>query len=92
LISIVRLVLRRTHVCRTSRAALADVGTHARDLALQTVHGTADTMVPYDPHAKALASRIPGAEVLTIEGGEHVSIFTHRKEVKSRVAQFLHEH
>ena len=53
------------------------------------IHGTADRMVPYQLHAQALANRIPDAELLTIEGGEHVAIFTHRKEVKSRVACFL---
>ncbi|HEY3377670.1 MAG TPA: alpha/beta hydrolase [Armatimonadota bacterium] len=56
------------------------------------VHGTADSMVPFAQHARALASRIPGAELLAIEGGEHVSIFTHRPEVKARVAPFLHAH
>lgn len=56
------------------------------------VHGTADSMVPYEQHAKPLASRIPNAELLTIEGGEHVSIFTNREEVKARVTPFLHEH
>lgn len=56
------------------------------------VHGTADTMVPFAQHAKALESRIPGAELLAIDGGEHVSIFTHRELVKPRVARFLHEH
>lgn len=56
------------------------------------IHGTADSMVPYEQHAKTLESRIPNAELLTIEGGEHVSIFTHRKEVKARVTRFLHEH
>lgn len=53
------------------------------------IHGTADCMVPYQLHAQALATRIPDVELLTIEGGEHVAIFTHRKEVKSRVSRFL---
>jgi pimeloyl-ACP methyl ester carboxylesterase len=52
------------------------------------VHGTNDRAVPYD-QAKALAARIPGAELLTIEGGEHVSIFTHREEIRNRVDRFL---
>lgn len=56
------------------------------------VHGTEDRMVPFTRHATALASRIPGAELLAIDGGEHVSIFTHRRQVKARVAQFLHAH
>lgn len=56
------------------------------------VHGTEDSMVPYDLHAKALESGIPGAELLTVEGGEHVAIFTHREQVRPRVARFLREH
>jgi pimeloyl-ACP methyl ester carboxylesterase len=56
------------------------------------VHGTADRMVPFRLHATTLASRIPGAELLAIEGGEHVAIFTHRGEVRSRVASFLSAH
>lgn len=55
------------------------------------VHGTADTMVPFDRHAKVLESRISGAELLAIEGGEHVSIFTHRNVVRERVKGFLRE-
>ncbi len=55
------------------------------------VHGTADKMVPYEVHAKAL-SLIPNAELLTVEGGEHVSIFTHRSMVKPRVVEFLRTH
>jgi len=54
------------------------------------IHGTADRMVPFEKHARAL-SRIPGSELLTIEGGEHVSIFTHRREVQACVARFIRE-
>jgi pimeloyl-ACP methyl ester carboxylesterase len=53
------------------------------------VHGTADPFVPFDRHGKALASRIPGAELLAVEGGEHVAIFTHREVVRPRVVEFL---
>jgi pimeloyl-ACP methyl ester carboxylesterase len=52
------------------------------------VHGTSDSAVPF-AQAKALASRVPGAEMLTIEGGEHVSIFTHRAEVRAAIDRFL---
>jgi pimeloyl-ACP methyl ester carboxylesterase len=52
------------------------------------VHGTSDSAVPF-AQAKALASRVSGAELLAIEGGEHASIFTHRVEVKARVDAFL---
>ncbi len=55
------------------------------------VHGTADSVASFD-HGAALAARIPGAELLAIEGGEHVSIFTHREVVRERVTKFLREH
>ena len=56
------------------------------------IHGTADTTVPYAQHATALATRIPRAELLTLDDGEHVAIFTHREQVLPRVAQFLRQH
>ncbi len=55
------------------------------------VHGTADEMAPF-AHAQALASRVPGAEFLAIQGGEHVSLFTHREEIRARVTEFLTRH
>jgi pimeloyl-ACP methyl ester carboxylesterase len=56
------------------------------------VHGTEDRMVPFELHGKRLAGRIPGAELLAIEGGEHAAIFTHRTEVRTRVTSFLRRH
>ena len=53
------------------------------------IHGTEDLLVPYEQHGKVLAARIPGAELLTVEGGEHVSIFTDRDRCQARVAAFL---
>jgi pimeloyl-ACP methyl ester carboxylesterase len=52
------------------------------------IHGTADRAVPY-AQAQSLATRIGGAQLLTIDGGEHVSIFTHRNAVRNRVDGFL---
>jgi pimeloyl-ACP methyl ester carboxylesterase len=52
------------------------------------IHGTCDRAVPY-AQAQSLAARIAGSQLLTIDGGEHVSIFTHRAEVRSRVDGFL---
>jgi pimeloyl-ACP methyl ester carboxylesterase len=52
------------------------------------VHGTSDPVASF-AHGQALARRIPGAELLAVEGGEHVAIFTHRDEVRARVAAFL---
>jgi pimeloyl-ACP methyl ester carboxylesterase len=56
------------------------------------VHGTADRFVPFERHGKALANRIPGAELIAAERGDHVSIYTHRSLVQPRVAGFLREH
>ncbi len=56
------------------------------------IHGTADRIVPFAPHAESFQKRVPGAQLLAIEGGEHVTIFTHRAEVRERVTQFLRAH
>ncbi len=53
------------------------------------VHGTADSVVPYEKHAGSLSQRIPRVKLLTIENGEHVAIFTHRDLVQSTVCDFL---
>lgn len=70
--------------------ARADMNWPREQIAAPTlvVHGTNDRAVPYE-QAKSLTARIPGAELLTIEGGEHVSIFTHREEIRNRVDRFL---
>lgn len=56
------------------------------------VHGTQDRLVQFDVHAKAFASRVPGAELLAIDGGEHVAIFTHRDMVRAKVMEFMQRH
>ena len=55
---------------------------------LLVVHGTKDSMVPYQ-QAQSLVHRVPGAQLYSIEGGEHVSIFTHHEQVRARIDQFL---
>jgi len=59
---------------------------------LLVVHGTADRIVPFSPHAESFERRVPGAQLLAIPGGEHVTIFTHRAEVRERVTGFLRNH
>jgi pimeloyl-ACP methyl ester carboxylesterase len=56
------------------------------------VHGTHDRVVPFDRHGAVLARRIPRAELLAVEGGEHVALFTHRALVRDRVRAFLRAH
>ena len=53
------------------------------------VHGTKDPVVPFTPHARVLAERIPGAALLAVEGGEHACVFTHREFIRTRVARFV---
>jgi len=77
-----------------------DVFQTRRDMALPVsrikaptlvVHGSVDSVAPY-AQGKALAAALPGAELLTLEGGEHVAIFTHHAEAKARVRGFLAAH
>lgn len=56
------------------------------------VHGTQDQLVQFDVHAKMFEARVPEAELLAVEGGEHVAIFTHRTMVRAKVIEFMHRH
>lgn len=56
------------------------------------VHGTADPLVQYDVHATMYARRVPQVDLLTVEGGEHVAIFTHRVMVRNKVTAFMQSH
>ena len=51
-------------VTRSTEYALERV-----EVPVLVVHGTADRVVPFDPHGKGLAERIPEAELLAIPGG-----------------------
>ncbi len=64
-----------------------------KDIAVPTlvIHGTKDPLVPFEEHGMRLAAEIPSAQLLAAEGGEHVTIFTHRREVQSKVSAFLKE-
>lgn len=56
------------------------------------VHGTHDQLVQFDRHAKMYQTRVPQAELLAVEGGEHVAIFTHRHQVRPKVIEFMQRH
>jgi len=64
-----------------------------KDIAAPTliIHGTKDPHVPFEDHGMRLAAEIPGAHLFAAEGGEHVTIFTHREEVLAKVSAFLKE-
>ncbi len=55
------------------------------------IHGTADTIVPFH-HATHIAAAIPGAELITIEDGEHSCLFTHIEQICAAVSGFLAPH
>ena len=56
------------------------------------VHGTEDRLVPFEKHAKRYESRVANAELLAVEGGEHVAIFTHRGIVRPKVIECMRRH
>lgn len=55
------------------------------------IHGTADDIAPF-ALSKSASERIPAADLLAVEGGRHVTIFTHIDQVRARVEAFLKEH
>ena len=59
------------------------------DVPTLIVHGTRDPFVPFANHGELFARRIPGAELIALEGGEHAAIFTHREEARARVTGYL---
>ncbi len=62
-----------------------------KDISVPTlvIHGSEDSVVPFEKHGKRLAEDIPGAELFLADRGEHVTIFTHRKAVREKVNDFL---
>ena len=72
------------HVTRTETYPLEDIR-----VPTLIVHGTHDPFVPFQEHGQQFAARIPGAQLLAVEDGEHVAIFTHRSIVQPEVVRFL---
>jgi pimeloyl-ACP methyl ester carboxylesterase len=72
--------------------AIAGFGTWDRlpDLNIPTmvIHGTADPLVPYE-NGKLLASRIPGAEFVTLEGVGHLVPLEAPEDVLNAIARFF---
>lgn len=52
------------------------------------IHGTVDQVVPFE-HSQTLAATLKDAELLALEGGPHVGLFTHSDLVQERVRGFL---
>jgi len=62
------------------------------DVPTLIVHGTQDRLVQFEVHAKMYEARVPNVELMAVEGGEHVAIFTHREMVRAKVAEFMNHH
>ncbi|MCC6947414.1 MAG: alpha/beta hydrolase [Bradyrhizobiaceae bacterium] len=58
---------------------------------IMVVHGTADRVVPFT-HAQSIADRAARVEMVAIDGGEHVALFTHLDEVRAKAAKFIAAH
>jgi pimeloyl-ACP methyl ester carboxylesterase len=58
---------------------------------LLAVHGTDDEHAPFE-HARELAARAPGAELVGLAGGRHVAIYTHLDEVRAGIGRFFGAH
>jgi pimeloyl-ACP methyl ester carboxylesterase len=54
---------------------------------LLAIHGTGDRIVPVVHGERALSAA--AGELMRIDGGEHVAIFTHLDAIRDRVARFL---
>lgn len=74
-------------IARTANPRLEDL-----TMPVLVVHGTDDRVVDHDTHVGAYAGRVPGVEVLSVAGGEHVAIFTHRVAIRARVVAFMRRH
>jgi pimeloyl-ACP methyl ester carboxylesterase len=72
-------------------AAMSDYPLHEITAPTLVVHGTADTVVPFE-YGQYVAERVLGAELLAIEGGGHLSVVTHKDEALPRILGFLGEH
>ena len=50
------------------------------------IHGNADRVVPF-AHGQRVGASAPNAELVAIDGGEHVSLFTHLDPIRQRYAR-----
>lgn len=55
------------------------------------LHGTNDGVVPLD-HSRFVVDSVPGARLVTIEGGGHLCIVTHMEEALPTLIGFLQRH
>lgn len=55
------------------------------------IHGTADTVVPYQ-HGVRSAEMIPGAEFVSVQSGTHLCFISHHEQIYPALTGFLHRH
>ena len=53
---------------------------------------TVQLWLPFEVHAKMFEARVANVELLAVDGGEHVAIFTHRNMVRIKVIDFMQRH
>jgi pimeloyl-ACP methyl ester carboxylesterase len=77
---------------------LAHAGEHSAEDLLSEIHvpvlvvaGDRDTFTPAHV-SSAMATAIPGAELLMLPGGTHVAPLEHRETVFARISGFLEQH
>jgi pimeloyl-ACP methyl ester carboxylesterase len=58
------------------------------EVPMLVVHGNADRVVPF-AHGERVAASAPNAELVAIDGGEHVSLFTHLDPIRAKVRAFI---
>ena len=69
-------------------AALEALPLESLQVPVLVVHGTADRIVPL-AHAQAVEKSAQNVRLLAIDGGEHVVLFTHLREVRAAMAAFV---
>ncbi len=59
------------------------------DLPALIIHGTHDPLLPFEQNGKRLASEISNAHLYALQDGGHSAIFSHNKQVRKAVAEFV---
>lgn len=69
-------------------AAMGALPLESLQVPVLAVHGTGDRVVPF-AHAQAVEKSAQNVRLLAVDGGEHVALFTHLREVRAAMAAFL---
>lgn len=69
-------------------AALRVLPLESLHVPVLAVHGTGDRIVPF-AHAQAVEKSAQNVRLLAIDSGEHVALFTHLREVRAAMAEFV---